>query len=52
MQNYINIILGAKGGIGKTVITTYLAEYLKIKMKQTVSVIDTDTNNSGLRQYG
>lgn len=52
MQNYINIILGAKGGIGKTVLTTYLAEYLKIKMKQTVSVIDTDTNNSGLRQYG
>lgn len=31
MQNYINIVLGAKGGIGKTVITTYLAEFLMVK---------------------
>ena len=51
MQNYINIVLGAKGGIGKTVITTYLAEFLMVKKRQKITVIDTDTNNGTLIKY-
>ena len=51
MKNYINIVLGAKGGIGKTVITTYLAEFLMVKKRQKITVIDTDTNNGTLIKY-
>lgn len=31
MQNYINIVLSSKGGVGKTVIATFLYEYLIAK---------------------
>lgn len=51
MQNYINIVLGAKGGIGKTIITTYLAEFLMVKKKQAVSVLNTDTSNKSLTNF-
>lgn len=51
MQNYINIVLGSKGGIGKTFITTYLAEYILVAKNQKLLIIDTDTNNQALRQY-
>lgn len=48
-HQYVHLVLGSKGGIGKTYITCYLAEYLK-SVNQLLTVIDTDTANTWLKE--
>ena len=50
MQNYINIVLSSKGGVGKTVIATFLYEYLIAKKKQKTVILNTDTSNKDLQE--
>ncbi len=45
MKNKLNIILSPKGGIGKTMISTYLAEFLKDKFKG-MNIICMDADNA------
>lgn len=49
MQNYVNIILSSKGGVGKTFVACYLFEFLTALKKQQTILIDTDTSNQYLR---
>ena len=49
MQNYVNIILSSKGGVGKTFVACYLYEFLTALKKQPTVLIDTDTANQYLK---
>ena len=48
-HKYVHLVLGSKGGIGKTYITCYLTEYLK-SVNQMLTVVDTDTANTWLKE--
>lgn len=48
-QNYVHLMLGSKGGIGKTFILCYLTDYLWSEGR-VLSVIDTDTANVWLQK--
>lgn len=48
-QNYVHLMLGSKGGIGKTFILCYLTDLLWSEGRL-LSVIDTDTANVWLRK--
>jgi len=47
----VEIILGHKGGIGKSTISAYRAEYLKEKEEKEVMCIDTDPENTTFLKY-
>lgn len=48
-QKYVHLMLGSKGGIGKTYVLCYLAEYM-LSIGKTLTIIDTDTANSWLKE--
>jgi len=50
MQNYLNIVISSKGGVGKTTIASYLFEYLKYLKEQPTTFIDSDLSNQDLEE--
>ena len=55
MSNLINdtihFVLQSKGGAGKSVVATLLAQYLNIETNGNLSIIDTDPNNKTLGAF-
>ncbi|KLB74858.1 hypothetical protein XEUV526_23600, partial [Xanthomonas euvesicatoria] len=54
-MNHVHFVLQGKGGVGKSVISTYLTQYLRSKAtgkgKPAVLAFDTDPSNHTLARY-
>ena len=51
MQNTVHFILQGKGGIGKTLVSTILAQWLAQKDEQPLRCYDTDQENATFSRY-
>ena len=51
MKSTIHFILQGKGGIGKTLVSTMLAQWLKTKHPDTLRCYDTDQENTTFSRY-
>ena len=51
MQNTVHFILQGKGGIGKTLVSTMLAQWMKSRVDQDVRCYDTDQENTTFSRY-
>ena len=51
MQNTVHFILQGKGGIGKTLVSTMLAQWMKSRVDQNVRCYDTDQENPTFMRY-
>jgi len=51
MQNTVHFILQGKGGIGKTLVSTILAQWLKSKGDTALRCYDTDQENTTFSRY-
>lgn len=51
MQNTVHFILQGKGGIGKTLVATMLAQWMKTRVDQGVRCYDTDQENTTFSRY-
>ncbi|MEC5217921.1 hypothetical protein RCH09_002885 [Actimicrobium sp. GrIS 1.19] len=51
MQNTVHFILQGKGGIGKTLVSTILAQWMKTRVSDTVRCYDTDQENTTFSRY-
>ena len=47
MQNTVHFVLQGKGGIGKTYVSTILAQWLKTKSDTVLRCYDTDQEDAG-----
>lgn len=50
LENSIHFIMQSKGGVGKSVVSSLMAQYLKDKVNN-LSIIDIDQNNKTLASY-
>lgn len=50
LENSIHFIMQSKGGVGKSVVSSLMAQYLKDKVNN-LSIIDIDPNNKTLASY-
>lgn len=51
MQNTIHFVLQGKGGVGKTLVSTILAQWVKAKTPDALRCYDTDQENSTFSRY-
>lgn len=51
MQNTVHFVLQGKGGIGKTYVSTILAQWLKTKSDTVLRCYDTDQENTTFSRY-
>ena len=51
MQNTVHFILQGKGGIGKTFVSSILAQWLKHKNPEALRCYDTDQENTTFSRY-
>lgn len=51
MKNTVHFILQGKGGIGKTLVSTMLAQWVKSKDPETLRCYDTDQENTTFSRY-
>ena len=51
MQNTVHFVLQGKGGIGKTLVSTILAQWLKSKSGNPLRCYDTDQENTTFSRY-
>lgn len=51
MKNTVHFILQGKGGIGKTLVSTIIAQYIQEKFPGTLKCFDTDQENATLAAY-
>ncbi|WP_374584598.1 hypothetical protein [Pseudoduganella sp.] len=51
MQNTVHFVLQGKGGIGKTFVSTILAQWLQGKSETTLRCYDTDQENTTFSRY-
>lgn len=51
MQNTIHFILQGKGGVGKTLVSTILAQWVQTKASDALRCYDTDQENSTFSRY-
>lgn len=51
MQNTVHFVLQGKGGIGKTYVSTILAQWLKAKSEGLLRCYDTDQENTTFSRY-
>jgi hypothetical protein len=51
MQNTVHFVLQGKGGIGKTLVSTILAQWLKSKSDNPLRCYDTDQENTTFSRY-
>ncbi|CAN5341638.1 hypothetical protein BH11PSE11_BH11PSE11_35060 [soil metagenome] len=51
MQNTVHFILQGKGGIGKTLVSTMLAQWIKTKAPEGLRCYDTDQENTTFLRY-
>jgi len=51
MQNTVHFVLQGKGGIGKTYVSTILAQWLKTKSESPLRCYDTDQENTTFSRY-
>ena len=50
LENSIHFVMQSKGGVGKSVVSSLMAQYLKCKVNN-LSIIDIDPNNKTLASY-
>jgi hypothetical protein len=51
MKNSVHFVLQGKGGIGKTLISTFIAQYINERNPETLKTFDTDQENATLAAY-
>lgn len=51
MKNSVHFVLQGKGGIGKTLISTFIAQYINDRNPGTLKTFDTDQENATLAAY-
>ena len=51
MKNSVHFVLQGKGGIGKTLISTFIAQYINERNPGTLKTFDTDQENATLAAY-
>lgn len=51
MKNTVHFVLQGKGGIGKTLVSSLIAQYIKDKYPDTLQCFDTDQENATLAAY-
>lgn len=51
MKNTVHFVLQGKGGIGKTLVSSLVAQYIKDKHPNTLQCFDTDQENATLAAY-
>ena len=51
MKNTVHFVLQGKGGIGKTLVSTIIAQYIQEKFPGTLKCFDTDQENATLAAY-
>lgn len=51
MKNTVHFVLQGKGGIGKTLVSSIIAQYIKDKFPGTLKSYDTDQENATLAAY-
>ena len=51
MQNTVHFVLQGKGGIGKTYVSTILAQWLQSKSETALRCYDTDQENTTFSRY-
>lgn len=51
MKNTVHFVLQGKGGIGKTLVSSIIAQYIKDKFPNTLKSYDTDQENATLSAY-
>lgn len=51
MKNTVHFILQGKGGIGKTLVSTILAQWMKAREPESLRCYDTDQENSTFSRY-
>jgi hypothetical protein len=51
MKNSVHFVLQGKGGIGKTLISTFIAQYISDRNPGTLKTFDTDQENATLAAY-
>lgn len=51
MKNTVHFILQGKGGIGKTLVSSFLAQYIDDKFPETLECYDTDQENATFADY-
>lgn len=50
LENSIHFVMQSKGGVGKSVVSSLMAQYLSNKVGN-LSIIDIDPNNKTLASY-
>jgi len=51
MKNSVHFVLQGKGGIGKTLVSTFIAQYINDRNPGTLKTFDTDQENATLAAY-
>lgn len=51
MENSVHFVLQGKGGIGKTLVSSFLAQYIDTKFPGTLECYDTDQENATFADY-
>lgn len=51
MENSVHFVLQGKGGIGKTLVSSWLAQYIEERFPDTLAAYDTDQENTTFANY-
>jgi hypothetical protein len=51
MENSVHFVLQGKGGIGKTLVSSWLAQYIEERFPDTLEAYDTDQENTTFANY-